>query len=130
MAKKKAAKKTAGAVKVVKGRGKRGGINKSQVIRDYMNENPSAGPTEVCAALAKKGIKVTPPQVSNVKSAAAKKSGAKPMRRKKAGRPAKVGASSDKVSVADLVQTHQFVDKVGGVGAAKELIAALEKLSK
>lgn len=107
---------------------KRRGVNKSKAIREYLKANPNDGPTAVCAALAKKGIKVTPPQVSNVKSIDAKKSGVKPMKRKRG--PAPKSSSSEKVSLSALVETSTFIDKVGGVGAAKELIAALEKISK
>ena len=48
-------------------------VNKSQAIRDYLKTHRNAGPKEVQAALAKKGIKVTEALVSNVKSNAKKK---------------------------------------------------------
>ena len=96
-------------------------VNKSQRIREYAAKNPKAGPTEITRALAKDGIKVTPPLVSNVLGAA---------KRKKVGKRKAVSAkaASDKVSLSDLVATGQFVDKVGGVDEAKALIKAIEKL--
>ena len=48
-------------------------VNKSQAIRDYLKTHRNAGPKEVQAALAKKGIQVTEALVSNVKSNAKKK---------------------------------------------------------
>ncbi|MEM9186668.1 MAG: hypothetical protein AAGB00_09260, partial [Planctomycetota bacterium] len=48
-------------------------VNKSQAIRDYAAAHPSEGPTAVTKALAAKGIEVSPPQVSNVLSAAGRK---------------------------------------------------------
>lgn len=47
-------------------------VNKTQAILDYLAKNKAAGPAEVAAALTKKGIKVTPSYVSNVKSKGAK----------------------------------------------------------
>ena len=125
-AKKKVVKKTPKVIR--KRRSTRSGVNKSQAIRDYLQTSPNAGPKEVCGALAKMGIRVAPAQVSNVKTALAKKSGVRPVRRRKATSAAR--SSSDSVSVAALVETHQFVDKVGGIGAAKQLLATLEKLGR
>ncbi len=48
-------------------------VNKSQAIRDYLKTHRNAGPKEVQAALAQKGIKVTEALVGNVKSNAKKK---------------------------------------------------------
>lgn len=100
-------------------------VNKSQAVRDYLASHPDAGPTEVCKALADKGIKVSPQQVSTIKSSskkkAGKKAGKKPGRRKQA-------AAGGRVSVAELVTAKDFADRVGGVANAQELLAALGKL--
>lgn len=100
-------------------------INKSQAIRDYAAKNPKDGPTAVTKALAAKGIKVSPPQVSNVLSAAGKKKGAKKRVAKATG-----GAAADKVSLDSLIDAQKFADKVGGVDSAKQLLGAIEKLGK
>ena len=128
MGKKKTAKKVAVRVaKASKVRSKRRGVNKSQAIRDYMKDNPDDGPKAVCEALAKRGIKVTPPQVSNVKSTSAKRGGVKILRRTRGGGR---GAVNGQVSVAALMEASAFVEKVGGIQVAKELIATLEKINR
>ena len=112
---KKPAKKTPGAKP-----GKRK-VNKSEAIRQYKAANPEAGPTAIADALTKKGIKVVPAQVSNVLTAAAKKDGKAPRGRRGGG---------DQVSLSSLMDTQAFIDKVGGVESAKQLLGAVEKLSK
>ncbi|MEN1677945.1 MAG: hypothetical protein AAGJ46_00020 [Planctomycetota bacterium] len=119
----KAAKKT-----VKKASGK---VNKSQAIRDYDKANPGQGPTAIAKALSAKGIDVSPPQVSNVLSAAGKK---KTKKRKPGPKPGpkpgrKAAAATGKVSVDSLVDAKNFAEKVGGVDAAKELLTTLKKIS-
>lgn len=126
---KKAIKKKATKKRVS---GPAGKINKSQAIRDYHDKNPEDGPTAVTRALAEKGIQVSPPQVSNVLSAAGK-GGKKRIKRKKRG--PKPGSSravrtTDQVSLDSLINAQKFADQVGGVESAKQLIGALERLSK
>lgn len=43
-------------------------MNKTQAIKDALKSSPSATPTELAAALSKKGVKVTPGRISTVKS--------------------------------------------------------------
>lgn len=110
-------------------------VNKSQAIRDFADANPDAGPKAIVEGLAKKGIKVAPALVSNVKTAAANKKagGKKPGR--KPGRPAgstakaKAG-SSDSVSLNALLDGQNFAEKVGGVEEAKKILTTLQKLGK
>lgn len=112
-----------------------GGPNKSAAIRDYLKANPDAGPTEVCTELKKKSITVAPALVSNVKAAlrgkksGKKKAGRKPGRPVGSGRkPGRPAGASDKVSLSSLIAAREFVEKVGGVEQAQELIKALGKL--
>ncbi len=102
---------------------KKPSINKSQAIRDYLKAKPEAGPTEVVRELKKKGIKITPALVSNVKKAmnggiSTGKRGPKPGRR----------AAGDKVSINDLLTAKDFADSVGGVDQAVAVLKALDKL--
>ena len=98
---------------------KSGGPNKSQAIRDYLKSHPDAGPTEVCKELGKKGLKIAPALVSNVKAAMlGKKSG---------GRRVSI-SRGDTVNLGALVEAREFVDKVGGMKNAHKILAALEKL--
>lgn len=106
---------------------KASGPNKSQAIRDYLQANPKAGPTEVCQELGKKGIKMTPALVSNVKRAMlGKKPGKKKVGRKAAGRPA---AAGDTVSVNALLEARAFVEKAGSIANAYQALKTLERLS-
>lgn len=118
-AKKAPKKKAAGSAKQK--------VNKSQAIRDYNAKHPNDGPTAVTKALAAQGIKVTPPQVSNVLSAAGKKTKGK-KRGPKPGSKRGAASSTDKVSLDSLIDAQKFAEKVGGVDEAKQLIGALQKL--
>jgi hypothetical protein len=110
-AKKKAKKKPAA---------KKKNVNKSAAIRDFMKKKPSAGPTAVSQALAKKGIKVSPSMVSNVKTTAAKK-------KKKRGRKPKT-AAVDMIAMDALVGAKKLVDQLGGIDKAKAALDAIAKL--
>ncbi len=46
---------------------KKTGVSKSQAIRNYLATNPKAAPSEIIAALGKKGIEVSPGLASVVK---------------------------------------------------------------
>ncbi len=98
-------------------------VNKSQAIRDAVNQNPKTGPTEIAQIVSKQGIKVSPTRVSTIKTAAKKKRQAK---RKAA--PAAKPAVSDKVSLSKLVQAKKLADQMGGIEKAKDALAALAKL--
>jgi len=108
-----------------------GGPNKSEAIREYLGQNPKAGPTEVCKDLKKsKNLDIAPALVSNVKAAMMGKKGGKKKRRgakpgPKPGRP----AGSQKVNLNHLIEAREFAQKVGGVDEAQSLLKALDKLS-
>ncbi len=106
-----------------KGR-KRGGVNKSQEIRDYMKDHPDEGPTAVAAALTAKGVDVTPEFVSTVKSTDLRKG--KKGKRGKRGRRAVPGSISDTIKA--LESAKKLVDQLGGVSEAKSAIDAYAKL--
>jgi hypothetical protein len=99
-------------------------VNKSQAIMDYLKNARRAKPATVVAALAEKGIEVTPQYVSSIRSAKrAKKKG------KRGGQNGAATASaSDKVSLGVLVQAKRLADQLGGVSKAKEALDALAKL--
>jgi hypothetical protein len=97
-------------------------VNKSQAIRDYIEANPDAGPTEVAAALKKERIIVSPAMVSTVKLASKKKGRG----RKKAAGGAK--PASDKIALSSLIQAKKMAESLGGVEKAQTALAALAKL--
>ena len=121
-----AAKKKAPAPKKKATRVSKKSVNKSQMIRDYAAKHPKAGPTEISRELTKQGVKVSPPLVSNVLGASKRKKSKKRVSSRKAvGRPA---TTSDKVSLADLIATQDFVNKVGDIESAEGLLKAIKKL--
>ena len=98
-------------------------VNKSQAIRDFVEANPEAGPTEVAAALKKERIIVSPAMVSSVKTTSKKKKG---RGRKKAARSAK--PASDKIALSSLIKAKNMAESVGGIEKAQTALAALAKL--
>lgn len=110
---------------------KKTGVNKSQAIRDYLANSPKATASEIVPALGKKGIKVSPGLVSNVKST----SGPKRRRKKKAGRkkvvkrrrPGRRAAAA--LSADDLMAAKQLADQLGGIQAAHRALNTLERLA-
>ncbi len=122
---------------------KRGGVSKSQAIRDYCGANPKAKPKEVADALASQGVVVTPQFVSTIRSNAKRKKSvrrpgrpAKSASAKRPGRPARAagkrrssgGGSSSEVSIDSLVKAKKIVKEMGSVEDAKKALDALSKL--
>lgn len=119
------------------------GVNKSQIIRDFVKENPGQGPTAIASALnASHGWNISPAYVSTIKN---KASGG---RRGRRGRPAKDNAGSpgrpgrpgrrpgtsskatgSSVDAATLIQVKELARKVGGLDNARAAIDLLAKLS-
>ena len=101
---------------------KRGGVNKSQAIRDYAAKHPSEGPTAIAKALAANGISVTPSFVSVVKSKATS-GGSRSRGRRGPGRP-----SAATPTVEHLKAAKRFSDKVGGIPTARAALDALAEV--
>lgn len=98
---------------------------KAATIRQYMKDNPKAGPQAVAAALKEQGIVCTPAYVSTIKSLARKR-GRK--RGRKAGVAAAVATPVEGLSINLLVQAKKLASQLGGVAQAKAAIDALAKL--
>jgi hypothetical protein len=96
-------------------------INKSELIRNYKQQHPEAGPTAIVEALGQQGVKVTPAFVSTVLSNAKRKT-----RRRRGPRGTVARMASN--GVATLVQAKQFADKLGGIDKAREALDALAKI--
>lgn len=109
---------------------RRGRGAKSAAIKAYFAESPEAGPTEVVAKLAEKGIKVTPTLVSNIKTRLKKEreGGVKKTKGRGPGRPPRV--SNDSISVAALVEAKKFVEQLGSLEAARHALETVSRLSR
>lgn len=100
--------------------------NKSAAIRDYLQQHPDAGPTEVARALTEQKIKVSATHVSNVKARLA--SGAA-VGTRGVGRPRKSASfNGGGLSIEMLVEVKKIVDRVGSVENAQRALSALSKL--
>jgi hypothetical protein len=107
------------------------GTSKAQAIRDTAKElGKKARPKDIIAALAAKKITVSSPQVSSTLKAAGLRRG----RRKKKAGAATVGKKvatngrSHTLSIADLFQVRELVNKLGGADKLKDAVAVLERL--
>ena len=108
-------------------RKRKGSVNLSAAIRDYLKVNPSAGPTEAATAISEQvGKKVSPTYVSNIKSISKEK----PKKLRRGRRPQGAAVTSQAVHKnggIDLVTIAQARALVGRIGAdtAKQLIDVL-----
>lgn len=121
----------------------RGGVNKSQLIRDYMAAHPEAGPQAVVEGVkSEHGVEVTAQFVSTIKSNDRRKAGAPAGRRGRRGRRpgaasaassgaasgASGGATRGNVSPELLLQAKKLVDEMGGINKAKTAVDLLAEL--
>ncbi len=104
-------------------KGNRRKLNKSAAIRDYLQQHPDAGPTEVARKLTEQRIRVSATHVSNVKARLA--SGAA-VGTRGVGRPRKVTTGS--VSIETLVEVKKIVDRIGSVEMAQKALHSLSRL--
>jgi len=104
-------------------------VNKTQVIRDYLAENPDTAPKEVAATLSKQGLSVTANYVSTIKTnMKAKGKGKKKVAAKKKAAPKKKAADA-KILLSALMEAKKLAAKLGGIEQAKQAINALAQLT-
>lgn len=116
------------AVKAKRRRAK-GGVSKSQLVRDYMEAHPEKQPKEVADAITATGTPVKAQLVSTIKFNLARRGKGK--RKGKPGRRpklAKAGARTGSVAYESLVAAKEFAAQAGGIGAAKKVLDALGNL--
>lgn len=114
-------------------------VNKSEEIRTLASEMKAKGekprPVAIIAALEKRGVVVSSPQVSIV----LKKMGFRPTRgskgRRAAGKPAAstnraavVASSATAVSVEDILAAKKVAQQLGGTDRALAALAALKRI--
>lgn len=104
-----------------KARSNKAGVNKSDAIREALAQNPKAGPKDVVALLAGRGIKVAPSLVYFIKSKA------KHARLKQ--KRARVAAASEGTGTGNPVEVvlrvKDLAREVGGIGNLKMLVDLL-----
>lgn len=93
--------------------------DRSNKIREYLENHPEMGPTAIAKTLTAQGLKVSPTLVSNVKARL------ETMGKKKRGRPAAGG----KFDFASLVEAKKFAEQVGSIAEARRILDMLAKLS-
>ncbi len=104
---------------------KNDGVNKSEMIREFLIENPTRSAKEVVAALAEKGIKVTESLVYAVKGAM------KEWKRRKAqvARASAAASSNGHVGKSDAItmirEVKALAQKAGGFAKLKQLVDAM-----
>ncbi len=98
-----------------------GKVNKSQVVREYLAANPTADSQAIIAAMAAKGVKVSPTLVYYVRSKLGQ------ARRKE--KRERVAASSRQAGISNPVELVQRVKDlardVGGIATLKRLVDLL-----
>src|SRR5262245_39349458 len=100
---------------------RRQSINKSQAIRDYLARRPTATPTQIKEALAKKGITVGDSLISQIKYRP------RPMKGDRRDRPM-TSSRERQISLQKLLIAKALAQRLGGLARAHEALFALEKL--
>jgi hypothetical protein len=97
------------------------GMNKSDAIREVLAQTPGAGPKDVVALLAGRGIKVAPSLVYFIKSKAKQA-----QRKQKRARVAAASAQTGTGNPVELVlRVKDLAREVGGIGNLKMLVDLL-----
>jgi hypothetical protein len=109
-------------------------ISKSQAVRDYLTEHPTAMPKEIAPAVkSAHGLDVSPQMISMIKSKLGQKVR---RRRRKAGVGGAAPASgagrknnAARFTVEELVAAKELAQTMGGIPRAQEALAALARLN-
>jgi hypothetical protein len=109
-------------------------ISKSQAVRDYLAEHPTAMPKEIAPAVkSAHGLDVSPQMISMIKSKLGKKSGRRRRKTSANGAAPATAASrktnSARFTIEDLLTAKKLAQTMGGIPRAQEVLAALARLS-
>jgi hypothetical protein len=99
----------------------KGGVNKSQAVRELLAKNPEMKAKEVVATLATQGIKINPPVYYFVKGTMKSRKG----RRRKVASLAAPSANGDPLST--IIKVKKLAVDVGGLKKLKALVEALSE---
>lgn len=100
-------------------------INKSKVIREFLNANAEVGPTEAAKQLTSQlGTKITPAFVSNIKQKMGKRKGSngKAKRGRKPVQSSGGGVSSGATALSVIRAARALITSVGSVEDAKAVL--------
>jgi hypothetical protein len=112
---------------------RRGGVNKSQAIRDALAANPDKSPSEIAEVLKSQGVKVTGTYVSNIKSTAktarkARRAGRRAGRAM--GRTTGFEVGNGIVAQNPIVAALNLVRSAGSLEAARQALGTVEEIGK
>ena len=99
-------------------------VNKSDEIRRYVAQNPSAGPKQIREDLGREGIRVTASLVNRIKYGGG-------VKKKRRGRKAKVATATNgttPLTVEHLIAAKKLAVQLGSVQSAKQAVDALARL--
>ena len=95
--------------------------NKSEAVREYLKTNPDAGSKAIIAAMAEKGLKVTPTLIYFVKSQLGKAK--RRAKREKVAEETKLTPARNPVDV--VIQVKALARELGGIKNLKKLVDLL-----
>ena len=105
-------------------------VNKTQAVRDYLKMHPKATSGEIAAALNKKGIKLTPNYVANIKVTINKARTAK----RAAKQPAAVEVAVEKpmkggdmLTLEQVKKVAQVIRRLGGYKCVTDLLETIRE---
>jgi hypothetical protein len=102
---------------------KKGAVNKTKAVLEYLKAHPGAGNKEVAEALTAEGIEINAGHVSTIKTQA--------KRRRKARRAAvKTVVAKTGIGVAEIKAGLALLRACGSVATAKQALAAAEEIRK
>ncbi|WP_020474524.1 hypothetical protein [Zavarzinella formosa] len=96
-------------------------LNRSQAVRDYLKENPTAGSKDIIDALGAKGIKIAPTLIYFVKSQLSKAK--RKVKREQVAEETKLTPARNPVEV--VAQVKVLARELGGIKNLKKLVDLL-----
>ena len=110
-------------------------VNKSQAVRDYLKAHPKAMSGEIATALTKRGIKITPGHVANIKTSINKAHTAKKAAKRQAAVEAAAPAALEEAAKASPTVTLEHVravalavETIGGSVRLYELLGLIKEV--
>ena len=97
-------------------------VNKTEAVRDYLQQHRKAKSNEVAEALKAQGITVSTSLVRNIKS--------KSKRRRRAVKQVVAAVAPTGIGIPEIKAAFAFLKAVGSVDAAKQALAAAVEIKK